>query len=78
MVVIPLVESLHLIVILPKMEVLLSVGNRLLAVAILLVKVPHQIRVLSRTKILFSVNLPLEGVLNLVVAIVFQEPMEAV
>ena len=78
MVVIPLVESLHLIVILPKMEVLLSVGNRLLAVAILLVKVPHQIRVLSRTKILFSVNLPLEGVLNLVVATVFLEPMEAV
>ena len=51
-VVIPLVESLLLIMILPKIKVLRSVGNRLLVVAILLVEVRYQIRVLSRMKIL--------------------------
>ena len=78
-VVIPLVESLLLIMILPKIKVQRSMGNRLLVVAILLVKVRYQIRILSRMKFLLSVlNLPLEEVLHLVVATVFLEPMEAV
>ena len=45
-VVIPLVESLLLIMILPKIKVQRSMGNRLLVVAILLVKVRYQIRIL--------------------------------